>query len=38
MVSLERWPKVQALRAKLNGKAKAEPGCCAGQKAVSLAQ
>jgi RNA-directed DNA polymerase len=26
MVSLERWPKVQALRAKLNGKAKAEPG------------
>ena len=26
MLSLERWPKVAALREKLNGKAKAEPG------------
>jgi len=26
MISLERWPKVQQLREKLNGKAKAEPG------------
>ncbi|MBE7465403.1 MAG: group II intron reverse transcriptase/maturase [Planctomycetes bacterium] len=25
MISLERWPKVKALREKLNGKAKAEP-------------
>ena len=27
MVSLNRWPKVAALREKLNGKAKAEPAC-----------
>jgi RNA-directed DNA polymerase len=26
MISLRRWPKVQQLREKLNGKAKAEPG------------
>ena len=26
MLSLKRWPKVAALREKLNGKAKAEPG------------
>ena len=25
MLSLIRWPKVEALRAKLNGKAKAQP-------------
>jgi hypothetical protein len=26
MINLARWPKVQQLREKLNGKAKAEPG------------
>lgn len=37
MVSLARWPKVQELRAKLNGKAKAEPGY-SGCEAVGFAQ